>query len=153
MTRVEIHTTIRHVQSTFEPFILDRDVDASLDLDPGNPYLRASEAAVESILINLVTNALNAFVAAPPGARKLALRTRVSDNQVTLTVSDNGPGIEGISVSDIWLPGQTTSPTGTGLGLTIVRDSVKDLGGSVDAIPHGELGGAQFTIQLPILGA
>lgn len=153
MTRVEIHGTMRHIEKTFQPFIQDRKVEASLELDPSNPYLRASEAAIESVLINLLTNALNAFLDAPPGPRKLVLRTRVIEKLLTLTVSDNGPGIEGIGLKDIWLPGQTTSPTGTGLGLTIVRDSVKDLGGSVDAVSHGELGGAEFTIKLPILGA
>lgn len=66
---------------------------------------------------------------------------------------DNGPGIRGINVSDIWLPGETTYPNGTGLGLTIVRDTVQDLGGSVDAVGQGELGGAEIIIQLPILGA
>jgi C4-dicarboxylate-specific signal transduction histidine kinase len=38
------------------------------------------------------------------------------------------------------------------LGLTIVRDAVTDLGGRVDAIEKGELGGAEIIIELPILG-
>ncbi|GAG05310.1 unnamed protein product, partial [marine sediment metagenome] len=46
-----------------------------------------------------------------------------------------------------------TRPNGTGLGLTIVRDTVTDLGGTVDALEKGELGGAEFIIELPILGA
>ena len=53
----------------------------------------------------------------------------------------------------VWLPGVTTRPNGTGLGLTIVRDAVLDLGGSVDAVEQGELGGAEILIELPILGA
>jgi C4-dicarboxylate-specific signal transduction histidine kinase len=66
--------------------------------------------------------------------------------------SDNGPGIRGIDIHDIWLPGETTYVAGTGLGLAIVRDTVRDLGGSVDALASGSLGGAEIIIYLPILG-
>ena len=40
-----------------------------------------------------------------------------------------------------------------GLGLTIVRDAVKDLGGNVDAVENGRHGGAVILLDLPILGA
>ena len=42
--------------------------------------------------------------------------------------------------------------SGTGLGLTIVRDAVRDLDGDVDAREHGDLGGAEIIVQVPILG-
>ncbi len=50
------------------------------------------------------------------------------------------------------LPGQTTRPNGTGLGLTIIKDAVVDLGWNVQAVEQGELGGAEFIVELPILG-
>ena len=40
-----------------------------------------------------------------------------------------------------------------GFGLTIVKDSVRDMGGKVRAIAHGELGGAEFVVELPISGS
>lgn len=64
---------------------------------------------------------------------------------------DSGPGIRGLEIKDIWLPGQTTTPGGTGLGLTIVRDVVADLGGTVTAVPSGEMGGAEVAIELPVI--
>jgi C4-dicarboxylate-specific signal transduction histidine kinase len=70
-----------------------------------------------------------------------------------IRVLDNGPGIEGISTKDIWLPGQTTAANGTGLGLTIVRDAVIDMGGTVAAERKGALGGAEIIISLPTIGA
>jgi nitrogen fixation/metabolism regulation signal transduction histidine kinase len=67
-------------------------------------------------------------------------------------VLDNGTGIEGIHVDDIWLAGETTTQNGTGLGLTIVRDTVHDMGGYVQAVAKTEeLGGAKLMIILPIL--
>jgi len=56
-----------------------------------------------------------------------------------------------VTLSEIWLPGQTTTPGGTGLGLTIVKDTITDLGGDIYAIANGELGGAEFVIELPLL--
>ena len=75
------------------------------------------------------------------------------DGTLTLQVMDNGPGIRGIDPKDIWLPGESTRPNGTGLGLAIVRDTVIDLGGDAEAIPRGELGGAEIVIRLPLLGS
>ena len=67
----------------------------------------------------------------------------------SIIVSDNGNGLEDIDEKSIWLPGQTTKSNGTGLGLTIVRDTVKDLYGTYSVISKGKLGGADFIINLP----
>ncbi len=67
-------------------------------------------------------------------------------------MNDNGPGIRGLDLKEIWLPGQTTTPGGTGLGLTIVRDAVLELGGDVIARSSGPLGGAEFQVVFPLIG-
>jgi signal transduction histidine kinase len=59
---------------------------------------------------------------------------------VRLKVLDNGLGIKDIELDEIWLPGKTTTPGGTGFGLTIVKDSVKDMGGKVHAIAKWRVG-------------
>ena len=151
--RVEIHTIINHLLATFEPFLEGRDVRVETDFYLGNPYLRGSEAAVESIITNLINNSLAAFERCHTAKRKILIRTSVEEGVLTLRVLDNGPGIQDINIKDIWLPGRTSQPNGTGLGLTIVRDAVKDLSGEVDAVTQGELGGAEIIVELPILGA
>lgn len=152
LARVDVHATIREVLATFAPFLSGRDVTAETEFDSGKPYLRASQAAIESIITNLLNNSLSAFEQANVRQRKILIRTTVVDGTVTMDVLDNGPGIEDIDVKDIWLPGETTRPNGTGLGLAIVKDTVVDLGGHVNAIPHSPMGGAQISVELPILG-
>jgi signal transduction histidine kinase len=98
-------------------------------------------------------NSLKAFERVPPKKRQIEVRTEIEGRRVYIRVLDNGPGIQDINVKDIWLPGETTDPNGTGLGLTIVRDTVRDLGGEVTVIAEGELGGAEFIVELPIIGA
>jgi len=108
---------------------------------------------VESIVTNFVNNSISAFEVSEKLERELLVETAIVGSRWFLTVADNGPGIEDISLDDIWLPGHTRRPNGTGLGLTIVRDTVHDLGGKVSAQAHGALGGATFVVELPILGS
>ena len=77
------------------------------------------------------------------------MRTSVTNDRVLINVLDSGPGIPIRLGDSIWLPGVTSDENGTGLGLTIVRDTVKGMGGNATAVPTSELGGAEFIIDLP----
>lgn len=153
ISKVQLNAVVQQVSEVFAPFLEGRKVELQLDLSsPDMPYIRASEAAVESIVTNLVNNSVSAFERGQVEQRRILIRTRVEEGTWRLTVADNGPGMDDIDLKDIWLPGQTRRDGGTGLGLTIVRDTLNDLGGSAVAQSHGELGGAEFTIELQILG-
>jgi len=152
---VDVHTVIRDMIRLFSPFLEDAKITCELQLLDGHPKVWGSVAAIESILSNLITNAVNAFAQQQINQqdRRLAVRTQVSRDVLLISVLDNGPGIIGMPIEEIWLPGRTSVPGGTGLGLTIVRDSVTDLGGQARAIAQGEMGGAEIVITLPLLGA
>lgn len=150
--RIEIHAVINEVGEMFGPFVDQRKAKLTLRLATSNPFLRTSSAAIESIVTNLIMNSLQAFEEAPPGKHLIELATSIENNYCTISCADTGPGIVDLKPRDIWLPGETTRIAGTGLGLTIVRDTVLDLGGTVEAIAHGILGGAELHISLPILG-
>lgn len=150
--RVDLHSTVRKVLEVFDPFLAGRDVTLEQKLSPAKPFLQGTEAAVESIVTNFLNNSLAAFEDSSNPQRLLAISSEILEDVWLFRVSDNGPGIEGIGLREIWLPGNTRRPGGTGLGLTIVRDAVADLGGTVSAEAHGELDGATFTVELPILG-
>ena len=153
ISRVDLHQIIHDILNMYQPFLTGRDVMIQKSLAIGKPYLRGSEAAIESIITNLLNNCMAAFEDGGTSERIIKLSTQVLDDCWTLKIDDSGPGIHGISKTDIWLPGRTTRRNGTGLGLTIVRDSVKDLGGRVAAEEEGDLGGATISIELPILGS
>lgn len=151
-SQVEIHEIIESVVKTYEPFLKERDVEVATELANGKPYLRGSKAAIESIVTNFLNNSLVWFEKVRVKKYKIGIRTEVSNGNLRIRFDDNGPGLEGIDPDDVWLAGETTRPNGTGLGLTIVHDAVKDLGGTVKAQAHGDFGGACFTVELPILG-
>ena len=150
-SKVDLNGVLRNVLKTFKPFADGRDVVVRASYCAGEPYLHGSEAAVESIITNLVNNALGALEDSDQEERVLGLATSIVDGNWLLSVMDNGPGIEGIRLREIWLPGRTTRKNGTGLGLTIVRDAALDLGGTVSAKASGPLGGAEIIVSLPII--
>ena len=110
-SRVDFDPVIRNVAEMFQKFAEQRKVDVQLELCVGNPYLRASEAAIESLMTNLITNSLRAFEFASPRNRVILLRTIIPEESTfLLTCLDNGPGIQGINLNDVRLPGETTIP-------------------------------------------
>jgi signal transduction histidine kinase len=150
-----VHRMIDETVELLKPYLVARDTDEERDYEPGDPRVWCAKAAFEAILTNLLTNSLQAFergqqAGKPEGGRRIHIQTRVSGDAVLVRVQDNGPGIDTLSIDDIWIAGKTTTERGTGLGLAIVKDVVEELRGRVDAEAHGELGGAVFTITLPL---
>ena len=148
---VSVHDEIREILETTEPFLQEMKVETEKEFVDIDLCVYGSTAAIQSVLMNLITNAMNAFISnkKQKDKRKIIFRTLSSNGKMQIHVIDNGPGIQELSVDEIWLPGKTTTPNGTGLGLTIVKDTVADLGGKVFAIAQGELGGAEIIIELP----
>ena len=150
--RIDLHDVVVELLATYRPFFIGRDVKVVESLAPGTAFLHGQPASVESIITNLLNNSISAFEDAGTQRRIIDVSTEISKLRWSLSVSDSGPGISGIRKSEIWLPGRTTRRNGTGLGLTIVRDAVLDLGGKVRALENGPLGGAVITVNLPIIG-
>lgn len=131
------------------PLLSEHRVAVECLLDEDQPKYVGTVASMESVVANLVINAVNALDSGVRKERKIRVQTTADDGTITLEVSDNGPGIRNIETSEIWLPGRGTGDRGVGLGLTIVRDIVSDLDGRVEARRKGELGGAEFIIEIP----
>ena len=131
------------------PLLDEHQIEVESDFDPAEPRYLGTVAAFESIVANLVINSVGALDASKRRQRLVRVRTVAEDGRVMLDVADNGPGIRNIKVNEIWLPGRSTTDRGVGLGLTIVHDIVTDLNGEAHALAKGDLGGAQFTIEIP----
>ena len=151
-SRINLHDLLDDVLITYQPFLEGRGIRVIKSFDFGAPFLRGRPASIESIVTNLLNNCVAAFEDAATKERVIEISSQISNDNWYLSVSDSGPGIVGIQMPDIWLPGRTTRKHGTGLGLSIVRDAAKDLGGKVEVLENGPHGGAVFSVHLPILG-
>ncbi|MEQ8969815.1 MAG: ATP-binding protein [Coleofasciculus sp. C1-SOL-03] len=152
--RVDVSNSIDDIIKLFEPFLEKSKIKIIKNNSDAQAFIRGSTALLEAIITNLLTNAINALTieGSRTEERQILISTEIIESYVQIKILDNGLGIRDINLNDIWLPGQTTKLGGTGLGLTIVKDSVTDLGGKVQAIAQGKLGGAEFIIELPLVG-
>lgn len=125
-----------------------------VDLDPSLPaQLYGDPNRITQVLTNLLSNA---FKFTETGHVRLTVK-RASDNpdQLSLTVSDTGPGLARDTQVKLFEPFTQADGTvsrrfgGTGLGLAISRRLATGMGGTLDL--YSELGhGAAFTLQLPL---
>ena len=116
----------------------------------GPLLVRADPIHVLQVLLNLVTNAMDAMTDNPSDTRRVAIRTAMhAGSKVEVVVSDSGPGIPEQVIDEIFDTFYTTKPHGTGLGLSIARTIVDTYGGTIWAENCAQ-GGAAFHFTIPL---
>ena len=103
------------------------------------------------VLVNLVTNAVQALEGREDGRIVVSLRNSVKDGFYDIVVEDNGPGVKEENRGKLFTPDFTTKSHGTGLGLAICRNIVDRCGGEIAYSKSFTLGGACFTVRYPKL--
>ncbi|MCF8145744.1 MAG: hypothetical protein K9N21_17680 [Deltaproteobacteria bacterium] len=111
-------------------------------LDQSIPSLMLDVTRVRQVIMNLVTNA----VQASPKGEEVTIRTRGSGGAVALDVIDRGRGIAVEDRENIFQPFFSTKKDGTGLGLANVKKIVEAHGGKVSFRPNAEKG-VTFTAE------
>ncbi|VTU17344.1 sensor histidine kinase [Variovorax sp. PBL-E5] len=124
-------------------------IAVEVDVQPAGLSVMADAAGIESLLVNLMRNAIDAMQDAP--RRVLRIEARPQGARAILTVSDTGPGIRADILPRLFEPFVTSKSAGAGLGLGLVisAQSVRGVGGTLQAA-NREGGGACFTVDLPI---
>ncbi|HEX3377686.1 MAG TPA: ATP-binding protein, partial [Candidatus Acidoferrales bacterium] len=111
------------------------------------------DALLRQAILNLARNAAEAAVENPAGGRVI-IRGEIEKSGPLhgqrISVSDNGPGIPGETLSKIFVPFYTTKANGTGLGLAVVQKIIVQHGGSIEA-RNQPVGGAEFLVWLPFV--
>lgn len=132
--------------SMMEPQLRQRQVQIARILPEDPVYTLGDRMRIEQVLVNLLRNALDATKSEKNPKVEIILS---AGETATLTVRDNGPGIEDLDA--LFEPFYTTKQPGdgVGLGLAISSGIVSDLGGRLTA-RNGQGGGAVFEMQLPI---
>lgn len=114
----------------------DADADVEVDIDP---------AALQQVLGHLLENA----VKYSPSGSTVTVAARRIGAAVVVDITDQGPGLpEGIDVFAPFERGDT-STDGVGLGLYIVRNLVRAMGGDIVATTNPDGAGATFRVSLP----
>ena len=129
---------------TIEPLIEAVTQESNVELQivnafPGNARVRINSTEIESVILNLVGNAVEAMSNTPVTKRHLEVCTQIMADCVTITVSDTGPGIEAGDDQRLFEPFYTTKPDGIGMGLAICRTIIEAHGGRLFVEPGSKL--------------
>ena len=123
---------------------LPEGVSARLTIAPGSHTVTGHYDPLRRALGNILRNAVEAM----GGQGHLDLGSGERDGGVVVTVADHGPGIPTERQGSLFEPYYTSKPDGTGLGLTLVRQTVEAHGGTI-RVSETAGGGATFELWLP----
>jgi two-component system sensor histidine kinase BaeS len=150
--RVSIDQLLERVRHRHGPVVNDKRITLTTERDPAVDEVLGDPNRLEQALQNLVANALRHT---PPGGT-VAVDVTAAGDGVAIAVQDTGPGIPLEHLPHLFdrfykvdeSRAGTEMPSGSGLGLSIVRAIVTRHGGTVMA-SNGPAGGARFEIVLP----
>lgn len=118
--------------------------------------VRAYEIDWESIFVNMISNSIWAMSRTPAAMRKIKVTGENVEGGIRIRFMDSGHGIEKGAETHIFDPMFSTrrddrgNSIGTGMGLSIVRTFISEhSGGSIEVVPKGEMGGAEFIVFVP----
>ncbi len=142
-----VWSLFEHVLTLLEPAFAQRDLEPDVVLADPDLCIRADPALIEHLLINLLTNALEALQAQPAPRLRLAGYAQ-EPHRVVLEVADNGAGIPAAQLEEVFVPFFTTKATGSGIGLSLSRQMMQVHRGSVQ-VQSTEGAGSQFYLLFP----
>ncbi len=147
LSPVDMGDALASSLSMMEPQLRQRQVQITRILPEEPVLVMGDRMRIEQVMVNLLRNAIDATRSERTPQVDIILS---AGETATLTVRDNGPGIEDLDA--LFEPFYTTKQPGdgVGLGLAISSGIVNDLGGRLTA-RNGQGGGAVFEMQLPIL--
>jgi C4-dicarboxylate-specific signal transduction histidine kinase len=147
-TRLDLNELVREVLALLGPDLQRNRISVELELDEGAPSVKGDRIQLQQVLVNLITNAMEAM-AENKRPRILRINCATHDpNGVLVSVADTGPGIDPAVANRIFNPLFTTKPSGMGLGLAICRSIIEGHDGRLSVSPGAE-GGSVFQFVLP----
>jgi signal transduction histidine kinase len=145
---LDVNDLVREVVALMERELQRNRISVELELDEHLPTVQADQVQLQQVLINLITNGLEAM-AGNRRARNLRVKSAIQEpDSVLISVADTGTGIDPEIVDRIFNPLFTTKSNGMGMGLSICRSIIEGHGGRLWASPGPE-GGSVFQFILP----
>lgn len=152
---LNIHMILSHVHQLIQSEYADQ-FQIQTDYDPSLPELVGDEDQLVQAILNIARNAIQAGIEF--GRQPIVtFRTRIDrmygesqqqNRVIRVDIQDNGPGIEGRFLEQVFEPMVTTRPNGTGLGLSIAAEIVSAHDGNLTVT--SEPGLTIFSLYLPL---
>ncbi len=130
ISEIEVKTLLDEMLILLRKEIEENNVCASIKVDPLNMTINADKDLIEQVLINLIKNATQAF---DEQTNKLVEIKAYFDekSRPIISVKDNGTGIDDEAMEKIFIPFFTTKKTGSGIGLSLSRQIMRQHQGTL----------------------
>jgi two-component system NtrC family sensor kinase len=142
---VDLRSLLEEVVGFQNTEIAHRNLKVNFNFDNNLPTIESDRGQLQQVFLNIINNA---FAAVEDGGIIDIGAASSAENEVTVTITDNGSGIPEENLQYIFEPFYSTKGQfGTGLGLSITRDIIDKLGGKIDV--QSEVGkGTIFSVKL-----
>ena len=114
-------------------------------IKPADLMLKVDPELIEQVMINIVKNAVQALEEEPQKNIKMTAR-RDDQNTVTIKIKDNGAGIDEEALSKIFIPFFTTKKNGSGIGLSLSKQIMRQHKGAIKVVSHIDEG-TEFSLR------
>jgi len=125
------------------------NINMDINFDQENKFVSVDSSSIEQVFMNLISNAIDGMENTHEKINSIS--SSISDNFLSISSKDNGPGIPAESSENIFNSFFTTKEEGkgTGLGLNIVKNIVESHNGTIQ-LNTNFMSGAEFLISLPL---
>lgn len=147
---VDINEFIEEVVELMEREAHTSGIKFFTDLEENLPVLQSDPSQLQQVLLNMITNAMDAHDGMPYGTIRIHTRSDKNTKGINISIADSGLGIAPENLAKIFDPFFTTKAVGkgTGLGLSICYSIIQRLGGNISV--QSEAGeGTELTMFLP----
>jgi PAS domain S-box-containing protein len=138
------------IKSIVEATSLVKGVDVDFKLSREERYLLCDEGQLKQVILNICKNAVEAMADTISATLKVETGYDEVTNEMFIRIKDNGKGISDDDLKKIGTPFFTTKKSGTGLGLNVCYNIIKEHKGRIDI--ESKIGeGTTFTVTLPCI--
>jgi len=147
---LDINSIINEVIVLVRREVVSSRVLLRTELAPGLPLILGERIQLQQVIINLLTNGIEAMQMVTERSRELVIRSQQDGaRRVTVTVEDCGVGISAEDAHRLFTAFFTTKPSGIGMGLSICRSIIEAHGGQISAANNNARPGATVGFTLP----
>ncbi len=121
---ISVTKLIEEVTTLLRNEINESGVELTIDIQPANMVIQADKGMISQVMINLVKNAVQAFD--EDSDKSITITAYFGEKaRPTISVRDNGPGIDEEALEKIFIPFFTTKKSGSGIGLSLSRQIMR----------------------------
>lgn len=140
LRRIDLKAVLERTLALISPTAEEHQIELVYEQGAESIEIKADENQTEQILLNVISNAINACASRDRIVIRIEPRPSEFDKSVQVIVQDEGRGIAEKDLEKVFDPFFTTHATGTGLGLSVVQKLMTDLGGEIQMVSKEGVG-------------